>query len=203
MSVQVFVGGGERARSSSPGAVGSDDSDSDITYEGPHPPPRRRARVAQAATDSSPSNGGDASHPIATSTEEDETFTASERNALRLLRERFSSATEEGGEIDVEVSSRPNRWDVTHLGRVVSLLDDGSRMGGEVPHTPWGAKPPTGAYGPRMKLYDGSTLELQSVPGKGVRAYVTHSDGKWDTFGETRFSQGGSAKPFATFRWYS
>jgi hypothetical protein len=54
-----------------------------------------------------------------------------------------------------------------------------------------------------MKLYDGSTLELQSVHGKGVRAYVTHPDGKWDTFGETRFSQGGASKPFATFRWYS
>lgn len=179
MSV-VFIGLPSRAVSGDAdnGEEDGDDYDSDVTYDPQQgPPPRRRGMNRHESADDVSSDS---------SSDEDEStgFTPRDLEKLQVVREKVTEANAPPGDLKmvlVEVSSRPNRWDFDILGAVRRF--DASNA--------------------TFELFDGSTIELQSVPDKGVRTVLVRPDGSHDTFGVVRFLSSGEEEPIAEFLWHS
>jgi hypothetical protein len=174
MSV-VFIGSPSRAAS---GDGDGDDYDSDVTYDPRQgPPPKRRAANRHESAD-------DVSRNSSSDEQESTDFTPIDSVKLQLVREKVTeaNATPEGDKmVLVEVSSRPNRWDFDILGAVRRF--DASNA--------------------TFELFDGSTIELQSIPDKGVRTVLVRPNGSYDTFGVVRFLGSGEEEPIAEFLWHS
>jgi hypothetical protein len=174
--MSVFIGLPSRAASGDADNDAGGGYDSDITYDPSQgPPPMRRATNRHESSDDVSGNS---------SSEESTDFTPVELEKLQRVREKVTEAIEapEGDTmVLVEVSSRPNRWDFEILGAVRRF--DASNA--------------------TFELFDGSTIELESVPDKGVRTLLRRTDGTFDTFGVIKFLGTGEQEPIAEFIWHS
>lgn len=155
-----------------------DSDDSDVTYDPLQgPPPKRRAVARRAHTAASSGNSS-------SSSDESKGFTPRDAAKLRLVREKVTealSAPEGDKYVFVEVSSRPNRWDFELLNSVCRF----------------------DASNETFELSDGTVVELENVPDKGVRTVLRRPDGSQDTFGVVRFLGSGETEPIAEFIWHS
>jgi hypothetical protein len=175
--MSVFLGLPSRSGSGNIDNGVDDDYDSDVTYDPQQgPPPQRRAAASRKHTDASIGNSS--------SPDDSTDFTSRDAAKLRLVREKVTealSAPEGEKYVFVEVSSRPNRWDN-------ELLNSVRRFD---------------ASNETFELSDGTVVELQNVPDKGVRTVLRRPDGSQDTFGVVRFLGSGETEPIAEFIWNS